>query len=107
MNIKPLPSPIELAHALHRATMRRERSEHVTELLRTLLRFPDWTQPPHSRVAPRDVLATLHDALRHVRLGRDLHRTIRRVLHRYSVTVTVTTRDSIAIFQLAVHADAH
>lgn len=105
MNIKPLPSPVELAHAIHRATQSRPRSEHVTELLRTLLRFDDWTQPPHSRVAPRDVLATLHDALHGVRLGRDLHRTIRRVLHRYSVTIHVGARHTV--ISLAIHADLH
>lgn len=89
MNIKPLPSPAALVAKIATSAGIRW-SDHQRTLLRTLLRFDDWTRPPHSDVAPIDVLRVFADSLQPTqRLSGDVRRTIRRVLRRWTVTIRV------------------
>jgi hypothetical protein len=89
MNIKPIPLPATLVAQITTSTHIRW-SDHQRTLLRTLLRFDNWTRPPHSVVAPIDVLRVFADSLQPVQhLRRDVRRTIHRVLRRWTVTVNI------------------
>jgi hypothetical protein len=89
MNIKPIPPPASLVAQITTSAGIRW-SDHQTTLLRTLLRFDNWTRPPHSVVAPIDVLRVFADSLQPTQhLRGDVRRTIRRVLRRWTVTITV------------------
>ncbi len=89
MNIKPIPSPSALVADI--TTARVQWSDHQRTLLRTLLRFDDWTRPPHSSIAPVEVLRVFHDTIApYQRIGHATRKTIRRITHRWSVTINIT-----------------
>lgn len=88
MNIKPLPSPSALVADI--TTHRVSWSDHQRSLLRTLLRFDDWTRPPHSAVSPVDVLRVFADTIQpYQRVGSKTRTTIRRITRRWSVTIRI------------------
>ena len=89
MNLKPLPTPDVLVARITTSPGIRW-SDHQTTLLRTLLRFDNWTRPQYSDVAPIDVLRVFFDSLKpNQRLHHDVRRIIRRILHRWTVTINV------------------
>ena len=80
MNLKPLPTPDVLVARITTSPGIRW-SDHQTTLLRTLLRFDNWTRPQYSDVAPIDVLRVFFDSLKpNQRLHHDVRRIIRRLL---------------------------
>ena len=93
MNIKPIPTPSALVADI--TTHRVSWSDHQRSLLRTLLRFDDWTKPPHSSLSPVDVLRVFADTIApYQRVGSATRRTIRRITRRWSVTINITLDDT-------------